>query len=360
MIAGSDIISFSCPGCGRDFSVPTSFAGRRATCKTCRAKVEVPALETPTSAPDETPAQTPSEAPFESPIVTPAASRLPSADVDRSLPANPSEVEHGHGNGNGDGGHHGNGKALPLVRPLDPLAILSADSTDAEVLPPLSSSNMPARRTHYIGVISEAQSAPNAAPFEPPAPALVDAPVPAPSSVEDPALAEISERPFLSGEARPRVPVRTRRLLVDAEQMVKAFSGEGFIRVVSMTGDPPETYQIEYNVTSLQRGWLGRIKKRKTHLVEIQLTGEFPRLSPKCRMLTPVFHPNIDQTTICVGDHWTAGERLVDLVVRIGEMLAYQAYNIRSPLNAQAAMWADLNTSKLPIDPRNFHPVEST
>ena len=59
-----------------------------------------------------------------------------------------------------------------------------------------------------------------------------------------------------------------------------------------------------------------------------------------------------------VGDHWTAGERLVDLVVRIGEMLAYQAYNIRSPLDARAAMWADLNPDKLPTDPKTIRPAE--
>jgi ubiquitin-protein ligase len=69
-------------------------------------------------------------------------------------------------------------------------------------------------------------------------------------------------------------------------------------------------------------------------------------------MLTPIFHPNIDAQTICVGDHWTAGERLVDLAIRIGEMIAYQAYNIKSPLNGEAAMWADLNNDKIPTDAR--------
>jgi hypothetical protein len=67
-------------------------------------------------------------------------------------------------------------------------------------------------------------------------------------------------------------------------------------------------------------------------------------------------HPNFDPTTICVGDHWTAAERLVDLVVRIGEMIAYQAYNVKSPLDGEAAMWADLNQHRLPIDKRDLRP----
>jgi hypothetical protein len=47
-----------------------------------------------------------------------------------------------------------------------------------------------------------------------------------------------------------------------------------------------------------------------------------------------------------------AGERLVDLVRRIAEMISYQAYNIKSPLNAEAAMSADLHVDQLPVDRR--------
>jgi len=71
-------------------------------------------------------------------------------------------------------------------------------------------------------------------------------------------------------------------------------------------------------------------------------------------MLTPIFHPSINSSTICVGDHWTADERLVDLVIRIGEMIAYQAYNLKSPLDGEAAMWADLNQHRLPTDSRDL------
>ena len=76
------------------------------------------------------------------------------------------------------------------------------------------------------------------------------------------------------------------------------------------------------------------------------------------RMLTPIFHPNFDPVVICVGDHWTAGERLVDLIVRIGEMIAFQAYNIKSPLDGEAAMWLNQNSWSLPTDKRNLRPPE--
>ncbi len=153
----------------------------------------------------------------------------------------------------------------------------------------------------------------------------------------------------------PRIPMRIRRLMADAELVRAAFAGQGPIRIAAMQGDPPELYRIDYHIQSLARGKGGKPTPRDFHEAEIRLTSEYPRMSPKCRLLTPIFHPNIDPSTICVGDHWTAGERLADLIVRIGEMIAYQAYNIKSPLDGEAAMWADLHAAELPTDSRNLH-----
>lgn len=217
------MISFACQGCGRSFTVPDAFAGRRATCKTCGGQVCVPAAPPP-----------------------------------MSTPATPS------------------------------------------------------------GPAGE-QSQPEAA------------------------------------ACAPRVPLRIRRLRSDALQMASAFGDSTLIRVRNSVGDPPDLYQVEYRVRGLQRGKGDQPILRDQHLVEIQLPADYPRTAPKCKALTPIFHPNIDPTTICVGDHWAAGERLADLVVRIGEMIAYQAYNIKSPLDAEAAMWADLHAAELPVDPTNLH-----
>lgn len=157
--------------------------------------------------------------------------------------------------------------------------------------------------------------------------------------------------------SEPKLSPRTRRLLSDAEHIRRVFDNCDHIRVAAARGTPPDTYEIEYQIKSLSRDPRGKPVERRIHLVQIQLTSDYPRLSPSCSMLTPIFHPNINESTICVGDHWTAGERLADLVVRIGEMIAYQAYNIRSPLDGEAAMWADLNQTKLPLDTRNMRPA---
>ena len=160
--------------------------------------------------------------------------------------------------------------------------------------------------------------------------------------------------------AEPVVPsrpsIRVRRLIADAELMRKTFAASPRIRIEATEGSPPEVYRIAFDVVGLDRDAKQKVVERAEHRAEIRLGADYPRLPPVCKMLTAVFHPNIDTASVCIGDHWTAGERLVDLVVRLAEMLAYQAYNIRSPLDGEAAMWADLNPDKLPTDPRPMQP----
>jgi predicted Zn finger-like uncharacterized protein len=94
----------------------------------------------------------------------------------------------------------------------------------------------------------------------------------------------------------------------------------------------------------------GELQPVQSHIVEISLPLAYPRTPPQCWMLTPVFHPNIAPHAICVGDHWGAGESLQSIVTRIGEMLAYQSYNVKSPLNGEAARWVEENKERLPLD----------
>jgi len=183
---------------------------------------------------------------------------------------------------------------------------------------------------------------------------IVSVPTPPPPPTLDAASA-----PTMSTEAPSgKIPLRIRRLHSDAKHLSTAFKSFPLIRVTKAEGNPPDLYEIEYLVHGLEPGKHNKPIPRELHKVEIRLTADYPRLPPHCRMLTPIFHPNIDPSTICVGDHWAAGERLADLVVRIGELIAYQAYNIKSPLDAEAAMWADLHASELPTDSRNLHPAE--
>jgi ubiquitin-protein ligase len=144
--------------------------------------------------------------------------------------------------------------------------------------------------------------------------------------------------------------MRLRRLHADYQKLDEYVRRHPRLKLVQAEGDPPERYQLEYGLKSL-RYVNDELKTVRSHLVEIILPGSYPRLPPQCRMLTPIFHPNIAPHAICIGDHWSPGEPLWSIVARIGEMIAYQTYNTKSPLNGQAARWVDENLEKLPLDP---------
>jgi ubiquitin-protein ligase/phage FluMu protein Com len=151
---------------------------------------------------------------------------------------------------------------------------------------------------------------------------------------------------------------RQRRLNSDLEAVTKGLLKSRYIKVVRMEGSPPEVYYVEYNVRGIESACGEQIKYRDQHLLKVQLTSGYPREQPKCQLLTPIFHPNFEPAVICIGDHWTAQERLIDLIIRIGEMIAYQSYNIKSPLDGEAAMWADQHEHLLPISKTDLMPPE--
>src|SRR5438445_573656 len=144
---------------------------------------------------------------------------------------------------------------------------------------------------------------------------------------------------------------RIRRLKLDHDTLTQRFAGWPVIQMTGTAGMPPELYRFTYNVKGLYVSATGQILEREVHVLEVNLSLGYPRRAPQCRMLTPVFHPNFDEATVCIGDFWAASEGLDDLVVRIGRMIAYQEYNTKSPLNGLAAKWAAQNTQLLPVDP---------
>ena len=149
---------------------------------------------------------------------------------------------------------------------------------------------------------------------------------------------------------------RIRRLKLDYDQMVQKFAGWPLIEITGTAGMPPEVYRFKYSIKGLFVSPTGDIQERDVHYLEVNLSLGYPRRAPQCRMLTPVFHPNFDDSTVCIGDFWAASEGLDDLIIRIGRMISYQEYNTKSPLNGLAAKWAEQNAKLFPVDPRDIAP----
>jgi len=149
---------------------------------------------------------------------------------------------------------------------------------------------------------------------------------------------------------------RLRRLAADYRLVTAALPSNPLITLVGTEGTPPDRYVVEINVTGLVPTGEDKRELALGHRAEIYLPLDYPRRAPICRMLTPVFHPNIDAQKICVGDHWSAGQSLLLLISRIAEMIAFQSYNVKSPLNPLAAVWAETHPELLPLDRRDVLP----
>ncbi len=133
---------------------------------------------------------------------------------------------------------------------------------------------------------------------------------------------------------------RVRRLKLDYELLSTRFLDWPLIQISGTAGIPPELYRFTYRLKGLYVASNGDIVERDEHVMEVSLSLGYPRRPPHCRMITPIFHPNFDASTVCIGDFWAASEGLDDLIVRVGRMIAYQEFNTKSPLNGLAAKWA--------------------
>jgi ubiquitin-protein ligase len=152
--------------------------------------------------------------------------------------------------------------------------------------------------------------------------------------------------------------VRLRRLQADYEKVRDYVNRHPRLQLIQADGTPPERYQLEYRIRGL-RQTADELSSVKSHMVEISLPLSYPRMPPQCRMLTPIFHPNIAPQAICIGDHWSPGEPLWSIIARIGEMISFQSYNTKSPLNGEAARWVDQHLDELPLDPVSMMPDDA-
>lgn len=140
---------------------------------------------------------------------------------------------------------------------------------------------------------------------------------------------------------------RLRRLAADYEAVRAAFSGHPTVDVVPLGPSPPESYRVTFAVKGLVlQGDVPAEVAR--HVCEIRLPLGYPRDQPLCVPLTPIFHPNISDH-YCIADYWAAGEGLVDVIVKLGDMIQYRIYNTRSPLDATAAYWAEQHPELFPV-----------
>lgn len=151
--------------------------------------------------------------------------------------------------------------------------------------------------------------------------------------------------------------IRTRRLARDYEKVCVELAGSDCVEVEATSGTPPNSYRVTYHVDGLI--WDDTVVDTRIvhqHIVDIYLPFGYPKKQPNATMRTSVWHPNIGDY-VCIGDYWSAGVTLVDIIAHIGDMLQYKTYNLHSPVNKAAAVWAHTRIKSFPVGNKSVLPA---
>ena len=140
------------------------------------------------------------------------------------------------------------------------------------------------------------------------------------------------------------------QLSADFEQVKKQLSRYPNIIIIETEGDPPDRYDIEYNVKGYKTNDDGTVSPANSHKIRITLPFGYPHFSPIVKPLTPVFHPDIDPDAIRIADFWQDNKSLGELILHIGKMICGICYQKEKPFNQDAFEWFENRQDWLPFD----------
>lgn len=141
---------------------------------------------------------------------------------------------------------------------------------------------------------------------------------------------------------------RQRRLAADYRELRLRFDGDPHVHIQPFGPPPYENFRVTYHVPSLRLDAQHQPRIVPATVVDITLPKGYPREKPYAVALEPVFHPNFGEH-VCLADYWSPAQTLADIVAEIAELLQWQRYNVRSPLNAIAAEWVRTHEREVPI-----------
>jgi ubiquitin-protein ligase len=149
---------------------------------------------------------------------------------------------------------------------------------------------------------------------------------------------------------------RDRRLEADFRS-IQQLSAESSIFKFECRGNLPELYRFFFHGPGTYKTSRNTVAIRERHEIVVELAAAYPRLMPGLSWQTPVFHPNISSSgVVCLGGYgtnWVPSLRLDELCVMLWDMIRYRNYDVESPYNREAAMWAREQADfRFPLDER--------
>ncbi len=133
-----------------------------------------------------------------------------------------------------------------------------------------------------------------------------------------------------------------------SKQIKKHFTSHNLISVLPTTGDPPDQYEVTYIIPGMTQVD-GEVVNAASHVIELSLPFGFPHIPPNCNPKSIIFHPDFDQTAICLGDFWEQNRSLPELIIHIGRMINGEFFSAENAFNEEAAKWFVAHQDELPF-----------
>ncbi len=130
------------------------------------------------------------------------------------------------------------------------------------------------------------------------------------------------------------------------------------LNLVPVRGEPPSRYIMEFHCTGLTRVD-GAVGETAMSVVGLNFPADYlRRVANAAHILMwihppSVFHPNISDRFICVGDI-KPGTGIADIAHRVYEIISYQNFtpNESDSLSAEACVWTRQRMQCFPVDAR--------
>ncbi|MDK9705848.1 MAG: ubiquitin-conjugating enzyme E2 [Desulforhopalus sp.] len=121
------------------------------------------------------------------------------------------------------------------------------------------------------------------------------------------------------------------------------------VSIKPMKGDPPEQYEVTYNISGFSKPGKGEPYLTTGHKIEMTIPFGFPHFPPSCKPKSDIFHPDFDPAAICLGEFWHQHRQIPDLIVFIGRLINGESFSTVNAFNEQAATWYQEHSDSFPI-----------
>lgn len=133
------------------------------------------------------------------------------------------------------------------------------------------------------------------------------------------------------------------------KDLIEYFISHPIISIKPAKGDPPEQYDVSYQILGMSQSKDGEVNESFGHMINLTIPFGYPHFPPSCKPKSQIFHPDFDPAAICLGTSWEQSQSLPELIVNIGRMLNGEIYSDSNVFNEEAGEWYEKHSDKFPL-----------